>query len=571
MAGAVLLGEDLSLYRDGLRAAPTEAAPLPPPEAELPYFDGRMVGRGLEVAADGTLVWAYHPRVPPVEGRLVGSILTIAPSSAIEWKQVNLDLAGAEEVIATDQIGASGSAGRGLINYGPDDVQTPGNGDLWIVTRTRIGDVVVVPPSQAPTLTAPATNATTSVPISWTAVTGATAYRVKVDNVDVQMVTVLSMTLTLAEGSHTIAVRGTNDGGDGPGSNVATTVVANQPPGPVTDLAVVASTPSTVQVTWSYTPPSDFSAFTVTSSPAGTAVVSGNGATISGLPADTNVTVSVSARDTGGLSSSVVSVTGRTAPQPPPQAPGAPTGLQATRIGYSSADFVWTAVAGADRYEVNGGGGWGNVGAATSFAWGGLNESTGYTLQVRAVNAGGAGAASQVGITTLPKVAYYQETYADHTYGYGAEGWDGASIGYAASGVLFTTDNWATGANSHLYALDLNVNTGPYSQQPDRWILFSLGINIKYYTQVTVWMGYPGTATWQAYQNGQGVTQQGAVAANAWPQSIGPNQTNNPAGQLNRLQITFGAGLGSPGWYKLREFNIGVRQVTGSSPVYNPA
>src|SRR6185369_8657011 len=106
-----------------------------------------------------------------------------------------------------------------------------------------------------------------------------------------------------------------------------------------------------------------------------------------------------------------------------------------------------------------------------------------------------------------------------------------------------------------------------------RWIVFSVGLFIDYVYDVTGWWGYPGTFRWNAYADGLAAQQQGAVVGGGGAMAVGPNEVNNAheGVHLKHLQMSYSAGQGSPGWYKLREFQIHVRQVTGQSPVYNPA
>jgi hypothetical protein len=383
----------------------------------------------------------------------------------------------------------------------------------------------------------------------------------------------LTYAFTLPESStHSFKVAAHNDGGFGPESNARSVTIANQTPPDVTNLHSTATSRGTFSVAWDYTPPADFSAYVVTVD-SGTVVVTGKTASVTGLADATNVAITVKARDTGSLTSPGVSITVRTPDAPLPAAPGTPGGLTNTRRGYSSLDYSWNAVAGATSYEVSGdGSGFGSVGTATTFSWTGLAESTGYNLWVRAVNAGGASAATVVGATTLPKVASYTPNSQTRTIGYGNEGWDAIGVQYDSSGVVFTTDGWATGSNSSLYALDLNVNTGPYSTNPGRWIIFSTTLNYDYVYQVFGLWGYPGTFTWTAIGADGYAQQQGNVASNTWGQWAGPNIINSPSGvRIAKIQMAFDAGLGSPGVFKLREWAIQVRQIVSYTTNLNPA
>jgi hypothetical protein len=259
-----------------------------------------------------------------------------------------------------------------------------------------------------------------------------------------------------------------------------------------------------------------------------------------------------------------------TTPAPPVAgAPPAPTNLKATRVGYTSADFTWTASPGATSYEwSSNNSSYSGIGNVTAKTWGpGLAENTSYKLYVRAVGPGGKSAAASVSFKTLPKIKSYTPVYATRVYGYG-QPYPYSQLGlflYASSNN-FAQNTWATAA-------DNNLNTGPYSASAGQWITYTTSLNYDAINAITAWFGYPGTFQWTAVDDEGHTVQQGRVAASSGTWGASANVINSPHTdhRIARIQFYFYAGLGSPGVFKLREFAISCRVITGYTAVNNPA
>jgi len=572
MAERLLLADDLTFYVDG-----SELAPPPPqifiPGSEIPYRDPRYVGRVLTVAADGSLVWVRNEGLPVSDARQAGAQLIVSGNGIPEWSYASTGPGG----LTDDEVIASDSAGIGILYYGTTPPLDAFDGALWFATRLASAPPAPTVPTTAPVLSA-ASVSVLKATLSWTASTGATAYEIHVDGTTVAQVSGLSWSGTFSEStSHAAFIVPLNAGGPGPASNTVNFSIANQAPPPATGLDDTSVVRASFSVAWQYaSPPADFSTWVVTTS-AGTLSVNQGArtATITGAPDSTNVTVTVRAQDTGGLQSSTVSLVVRTPDAPAPAAPPTPGSLRVTRIGYSSADFAWNASSGATSYEWSGDGvNYSNIGTALTRTWSGLAESHAYKLYVRAVNAGGHSASASVSLTTLPKVNHYVYNTRLRTFGYGNEQWNIPGVGHSASGILTSVDNWAnqSNANNWLFAVDYNLNTGPYSTQAYRWINFSFTMNFIDVEQVWMNWGYPGTGEWQAYDTDGTLIQRGRTASATWPLWVTANVTNAPTNKrIAKIQMLFFGGVGSPGYYKLREWAMQVRECTSTTAVLNPA
>ena len=126
-----------------------------------------------------------------------------------------------------------------------------------------------------------------------------------------------------------------------------------------------------------------------------TTVSSGASHPFSGLTANTEYTLYVRAKNSGG-DSGWSSITAKTAP-------AAPTGLSATATS-DSITLSWSAVTGADSYEVkrSPGGETPTTVTGASHRFPDLTAGTAYTLSVRAWNGSGASAWSPLAETTAP-------------------------------------------------------------------------------------------------------------------------------------------------------------------------
>ena len=115
-----------------------------------------------------------------------------------------------------------------------------------------------------------------------------------------------------------------------------------------------------------------------------------------GLSSRTTYGYLVTGANNGGSVSDTDSATTHRPPTPPPPPPqpevSRPTGLSATAVSPSEIEVTWSAVSGADRYDVQSaeaGGSWGDTldaGAETSYSYVGLTMNTEYSVRVRAVD-----------------------------------------------------------------------------------------------------------------------------------------------------------------------------------------
>ena len=192
--------------------------------------------------------------------------------------------------------------------------------------------------------------------------------------------------------------------------------VALQPPGQVTGLAIGATTPSSIALTWQVpatggTPTGYIVNYRVTwVGGAWTAQsAAGTGLTVSGLAAATQYDFEVIANNAAGsgAASSVVTSTTQVAPT---QAPGQVAGLTASNPTVSTISLSWMApsTGGAVatytvQYRNSGGTGWNTAAAGTtgtSYQVTGLSTVTAYDFQVFGVNAAGSGTPSATASAT---------------------------------------------------------------------------------------------------------------------------------------------------------------------------
>lgn len=221
-----------------------------------------------------------------------------------------------------------------------------------------------------------------SVTVSWSGVTGAVSYDVKL-NGTVYNVTATSKTITgLLNGtSYSYSVRAVNAGGAGTYSSSRT-------------ITTIPAVPSNINagVTWNS---AEVSWNIVTGATGydinfGNTVYSstGNTRTITGLYANTAYSCQVRAKNSSGASAYSSAKTIRTSVKPP----SPPVNISAAATT-DSVTVNWSAVSGATSYDVLFHGATYRV-TATSKTITGLTSGTDYSFSVRANNAGGSGAYS---------------------------------------------------------------------------------------------------------------------------------------------------------------------------------
>ncbi len=237
--------------------------------------------------------------------------------------------------------------------------------------------------------------ATNSVTVSWTAVTGATSYDVRLGDSSYN-VTATSRTFTglTANKAYTYTVRAKNAD---TASDYSTSQTVTTLPGPPSLPGGIAATVTADSVTVSWNTVTGATGYEVLFD--GTAYsVTATSRTFTGLTSSTSYTYQVRAVNAGGTSSYSSSRSITTLKAPPP----VPANVTATATS-SSATVSWDASPGATSYELIFNGSTSTVyGTSRSFA--GLSPQTGYTYQVRARNTAGTSAYSAAKtVTTLPQ------------------------------------------------------------------------------------------------------------------------------------------------------------------------
>ncbi len=286
-----------------------------------------------------------------------------------------------------------------------------------------------VPPKPGAPTGLTATVGNTEVTLAWTAASGTVAgyeYRQKAGSGNYGSWTPIANSASLT--SHTVGsltngtaytfeVRAMNVGGPGEASNEATAtpdVVPDAPTGLAatagdTEVSLTWVLPTNVgrigkvQLRWKKTADLPFVGTDSWTDLAATATTY----TVESLTNGTGYTFEVRASNSAGDSTAATA-----AATPVPPKPGAPTGLTAT-VGDTEVTLAWTAasgtVAGYEYRQKAGSGSYGswtpiaNSASLTSHTVEGLTNGTAYTFEVRAMNVGGPGEASNAA-TAIPDV-----------------------------------------------------------------------------------------------------------------------------------------------------------------------
>ena len=234
-----------------------------------------------------------------------------------------------------------------------------------------------------------------AITLSWTKSTGATAYKVQVDSVTVATlgdVNTYEFTGLSAGAQYTLGVIASNSGGDSGAATVSARTQAATPSalaGP-TNVTVPDNgiSQNSIIITWTKSSDTTVSSYEVQGGTHSNWRDVGNVATytFTGLSADTQYTLQLRAKK-GQMTSTAVSISRRTLPNPPAM----PAGAQAGGATVSSITLSWTQASDASSYEVRGGAhsDWHDVGNVGSYTFTGLDPGTSYKLEVRAKNTGG--------------------------------------------------------------------------------------------------------------------------------------------------------------------------------------
>ena len=252
-----------------------------------------------------------------------------------------------------------------------------------------------------------ATATSTSITLSWDAVTGATSYDVKLGTTETAAPSGTSHTFPnlTANTAYTLSVRARNSSGASPWSSLSPTTAPAAPHVKPGILALWAGrSPTATELNW--TNSTGATHHEVKLGPDGEVeTASGDDGYygwhyFTGLVPNVQYTFYVRAANSWGASEWV----GRTAPGT--VAPPAPSGLEVTESATTSLRLSWTAARPSDTttYEVklNSGGAVTAADRINGHTFSGLTAGTAYTLYVRATDGGRPSAWSQVAKTTVP-------------------------------------------------------------------------------------------------------------------------------------------------------------------------
>jgi len=241
----------------------------------------------------------------------------------------------------------------------------------------------------------------TSFTASWATVTGATSYKLFIDDVEAYSGTNLSFSKTglTASSSHSYYVQAINSGGTSVNSNTINLTL--NPDAPTAPVASAATAVATTSFTANWGASTNATSYTLFVN--GTSVYTGSSRSVNvtSLTAGTAYTYYVQASNVTGTSSNSNSINVTTVPV-------APTANTATNITSTSFTASWGSVTGATSYNLVIDGVSTNVGNVTTYTKTGL-ASGDRTYYVQAVNSGGNSANSNSITTTLVSnlVAYY--------------------------------------------------------------------------------------------------------------------------------------------------------------------
>lgn len=344
---------------------------------------------------------------------------------------------------------------------------------------------------------------TTTATVSWAAVSGSVSgYRYSINSGSwVVLGNVLSVNLTgLAAGTaYTVQVEAIDGTGDGAPGSVSFSTLPGTPGTPTASSITV----STATITWTA------AAGTITgyqysiNSSAWTSSGTGLSFSLTGLSPNTSYTFQVRAVGAGGYGAAS-SVSFTTLPVIP-QVPGTPT---ITNIAATTATATWTASSGATSYQysLNSGSTWTSTGASTTVNLTGLTPVTTYTIEVRAVNAGGASIVASASFTTLHVTYTDTPTLKVGNYVY-YTGYGVAVSGYNPAFGSLSPSTTTTGRTYIWLANTINIATGTtagnfevsgFSSDPGIGWLQTLTVNGASRAGSSGLYSYSaGTATWQ--------------------------------------------------------------------------
>ncbi|MDO8544397.1 MAG: fibronectin type III domain-containing protein [Opitutaceae bacterium] len=315
---------------------------------------------------------------------------------------------------------------------------------------------VAAPPPPAPTgLTATAVSSS-QIDLTWTDVADETSYKIERSPAGAgswtQVGTNAANDVTFsdtglpANTAFDYRVKASNANGDSGPSNVATATTFVAPPPAPTGLTATAVSSSQIDLTW--TDVAGETSYKIERSPAGTGSWTQVGTNVAnavtfsntGLPAGTSFDYRVKASNAGGDSAPSNVATATTFSGPPP----APTGLVATAVSASEIFLTWTDVASETSYKIErspaGAGSWTQVGTNAAndvdFLDGGLPASTSFDYRVKASNASGDSAPSNVATATTDSGQLALDVATSIPYGTGDRTISHAPLSASVKGVV---------------------------------------------------------------------------------------------------------------------------------------
>jgi hypothetical protein len=232
-----------------------------------------------------------------------------------------------------------------------------------------------------------------SVSFSWTAVTGATGYRIYKGGAPISTVATTTGSLSgLTAGSpYNVQVLAYNNSGDGALCSSVSMITL-----PAAPTGLVFSSATTSSVSFSWNAVTGATGYKIYKGGSLISTVATTTASLSGLTVGSPYNVQVLAYNNSGDGALCSSVSMSTLP-------AAPTGLSFTNATASVLNFSWTAVAGAAGYRIYKGGAPISTVATTTGSLSGLTAGSPYNVQVLAYNNSGDGAlCSSVSMSTLP-------------------------------------------------------------------------------------------------------------------------------------------------------------------------
>ena len=361
------------------------------------YADGTTVNYTLDAAGNRKQV-SGGPAAPGAPGVPVVTGITTT-TATVSWTAASGNVTSYEYSLnsgAWTNVGTALTVNLSGLNSGTTytvQVHAVNNGSAGTASSASFSTLLGAP--GVPTFTNLTATAATA---TWTAASGTvTSYQYSVNSGAWSSVgTALTVNLTglTPVTAYTVQVRAVNASGAGAASSASVTTLPGTPGVP----SFTAITATTATVSWTAAPGTVTSYVYSVNSGTGTSVGTALTVNLSGLTPATAYTVRVRAVNNGiaGAASSWSFTT-------LPGAPGAPS---FTNLTSTAATVSWTAASGnitQYQYSVNSGA-WTSAGTGLTVNLTGLSPVTAYSVQVRAVDVTGAGAASSGSFTTLTPI-----------------------------------------------------------------------------------------------------------------------------------------------------------------------